>query len=432
MKDKFMEIMLTCATKIQNQKYMIAIKNGFTKLLPVIIIGSFCSLFSNVICSTAEGAISLANIPNLSWLAKLAPIFSTVNYATMNLLAIYAVVLIAIELANYYDYQDKVTCSIIALGSYVSLCGTIVSQEVNGSIVEIADVLSKTFTGVQGLFLAMIVAIIATEIYVKTASVEKFKIHMPDSVPSNVTAAFNALIPGLITMFGISAFGCLFEIIFHMSVFDAVNVIIQKPLQGLLTGLPGYLLIFFMTTVLWLFGIHGTQVLKPIYSAALLAALAENAAGGNNILNDAFRASFTQITGAGITGGLLIAIFVFSKREDWKAIAKLGLPCAIFNINEPVIFGLPIVLNPILAIPFVLAPMASAVFGYFMTSIGFARVMTILSPWTTPIGLQAFLNSGGHIPTAITQLLVVFISFAIYSPFVIMANKMKDQKEENK
>ena len=115
-----------------------------------------------------------------------------------------------------------------------------------------------------------------------------------------------------------------------MTLFEAVNLVIQKPLQGLLTGLPGYLFIFFMTTVLWFFGIHGTQVLKPVYQAALIAAVAENAEaianGGQatNILNDAFRASFTTITGAGVTGGLIIAIFVFSKRDDWKSIATVS------------------------------------------------------------------------------------------------------------
>lgn len=436
MKDKIMDRLLNISTKIQNQKYMTAIKNGFTIMFPLIIIGSFCTLFTNIICSTKEGAFSLANIQGMAWLAKFEPIFSATNYATMNLLALYAVIFIAYELAKHYQLKDKITCAAVAFAAYITLCATIVSVTIEGSTepVEVANVLSSTYTGVQGLFLAMIVAVIATELYRITSKVEKFKIHMPDSVPSNIAAAFNALIPGLIVIFSISAFGCIFDIMIGMTLFEAINLVIQKPLQGLLTGLPGYLFIFFMTTVLWFFGIHGTQVLKPIYQAALIAAVAENAEaianGGQatNILNDAFRASFTTITGAGVTGGLIIAIFIFSKRDDWKAIAKLGIPCAIFNINEPIIFGLPIVLNPILGIPFVLAPICTATFGYFMTKIGFASVMTVISPWTTPAGIQAVLNSAGHLGTAITQLLAIGISFLVYSPFVIAANKMKDNK----
>lgn len=436
MKEKLMDSLLKVSTKIQNQKYMTAIKNGFTIMLPLIIIGSFCTLFTNVICSTKEGALSLANIPGMDWLALLNPIFSTVNYATMNLLAIYAVVLIAYELCMHYNFKDKIMCSVISLGSYISLCATTLSVDAEGKTVNVANVLSSTYTGVQGLFLAMIVAIITTEIYIRMTKVERFKIHMPDTVPSNIAAAFNALIPGLITMFVISTFGCLFQIATGLSFFEAINLVIQKPLQGILTGLPGYLFMFFMTTVLWFFGIHGTQVLKPIYQAVLIAAVAENAemvANGMpaiHILNDAFRASFTTITGAGITGGLILAIFLFSKRDDWKTIAKLGIPCAIFNINEPIIFGLPIVLNPILGIPFMLAPMVSATIGYFLTKIGFAQVMTVISPWTTPAGIQAFLNSGGHLGTAIAQIIAIFAAFLVYTPFVIMANKMKDQKGE--
>ncbi len=439
MKEKLMNSLLKMSTAIQNQKYMTAIKNGFTIMLPLIIIGSFCTLFTNIICSTTPGAFSLANISGLEWLANISPMFSAVNYATMNLLAIYAVLFVAYELAKYYKLKDRITCSAVSLGAYITLCATHVAISVEGVAdpVKVSNVLSSTYTGVQGLFMAMIVAIVATELYRITSGVERFKIHMPDSVPSNIAAAFNALIPGLIIVFAISAFGLIFEIGLNITLFEVINLVIQKPLQGLLTGLPGYCFIFFMSTLLWFFGIHGTQVLKPIYQAALIAAVAENAQAVANgqqatlILNDAFRASFTTITGAGVTGGLILAIFIFSKRDDWKAIAKLSIPCAIFNINEPMIFGLPIVLNPILGIPFMLAPICTAVFGYFMTKIGFATVMTVISPWTTPAGIQAFLNSSGHLGTAITQILAILLAFLIYTPFVIAANKMKEKEELN-
>lgn len=131
------------------------------------------------------------------------------------------------------------------------------------------------------------------------------------------------------------------------------------------------------------------------------------------------------MTGAGVTGGLIIAILVFSKRDDYRSIAKLGIPCGIFNINEPIVFGLPIVMNPILAIPFMLTPVVTSIFAYFMTSIGFCAKLVVNAPWTTPLGLEAFISSGGNFGAVITQLLCVVISFLIYSPFVIMANKQK-------
>lgn len=126
----------------------------------------------------------------------------------------------------------------------------------------------------------------------------------------------------------------------------------------------------------------------------------------------------------------MIAILLFSKRDDYRAIAKIAIPCAIFNINEPVTFGLPIVLNPLLAIPFMIAPAASATFAYFMTSIGFCGKMVVNSPWTTPPVLMGFLSSGGSIGAAITQLLCIGIAAVIYTPFVLAANHQKPVEEE--
>jgi PTS system cellobiose-specific IIC component len=138
---------------------------------------------------------------------------------------------------------------------------------------------------------------------------------------------------------------------------------------------------------------------------------------------------FGTVTGAGITGGLLIAILLFSKREDYRSIAKLAIPCAIFNINEPVTFGLPIVMNPILGIPFILSPIVSVGVGYFLTKIGFCAKMVVNAPWTTPPGLMAFLAGGGSIGAAISQIIVILIAFAIYTPFVLISNKQASGEE---
>ena len=126
----------------------------------------------------------------------------------------------------------------------------------------------------------------------------------------------------------------------------------------------------------------------------------------------------------------MIAILLFSKRDDYRTIAKLSIAPAIFNINETMTFGLPIVLNPILAIPFMFAPVISATFAYWMTVIGFAQVISFQVPWTTPVGIMGFLATGGHIGTAITQIICVILSVVIYTPFVLISNKQA-QMEEN-
>lgn len=436
MKEKLMNGMLAVAGVMQTQRHFAAIKNAFMSLLPIIIIGSFCTLFSNIICNTTPGFVSLANVPGMAFLGNLKPMFDAANYGTMNFIAIGAVILVAMELGEHYGVTDK-ALPVVALACYISLCTFSASGKANdGSEVVIANVLQRMYTNAQGLFVGLIASMGATEIYCRLLKSGKLEIHMPDSVPSNVARSFSILFPSLLTVFAISGLGLLFETITGMSLFNAINVFIQAPLANILTSFPGYITLIFITTVLWSFGIHGTQVTKAVYEPILLAAFAENeaayAAGEAipNIINTPFMSCFSTITGAGITGGLIIAIMLFSKRDDYRAIAKLAIPCAIFNINEPLVFGLPIVMNPILAIPFMIAPAVSATFAYAMTNIGFCARMVVNAPWTTPPGLMAFLSSGGHIGSAITQLICILLAFVIYIPFVLISNKQSAPEEE--
>ena len=430
MNEKFMDVMLTVASKVSNNRILSCIRNAFTDLMPVIIIGSFCTLFANVVCNTTPGYISVANIPGMAWLGALKPLFTAANYGTMNMMAIGIVILLSAQVAESYGNKDKVV-SVLALGSYISLCltsATAVATE-SGEEVTIANVLASNYTNAQGLFVAMIVAISSALIYIKLVNSGKLKISMPDSVPPNIARSFEVLFPATLTILIIAGVGFLFETFLGVTLFQAITNFIQAPLKNVMTGLPGFLLIVLLSVILWFFGIHGTQTLKGIYEPVLLAAFAENEAAylageaAPNIISSPFMSCFSTVTGAGITGGLIIAVLVFSKREDYKSIAKLAIPCGLFNINEPITFGMPIVMNPILGIPFMITPLVTTAFGYFMTSIGFCGRMVVNAPWTTPPGLLAFIASGGSIGAVITQLLCILISFLIYSPFVIAANK---------
>lgn len=434
MKDKFMNMLLQAADFMQTQRHFAAVKNGFAVIMPIILVGSFCTLFSSMVCNTTPGYISLANIPGMSWLGNFRSMFQATNYGTMTLMAFAAAIAISGELAKSYQVHDRVL-PIIVLGCYVSLC-EFTAEAVSGDVVCTAsNVLGSRFTGSQGLFVAMFTALAATEIYCRLLRCKKLEIHLPDSVPENVARSFTVLLPSLLTMFIVSGTGMIFHMIVGMSLFDAIAFAIQTPLTVAVGSLPGYVIIMSMTGVLWFFGIHGSSVLKPIYSAFILGALAANSdaylAGEPipYILNSPFQNCFTITTGAGITGGLIIAILLFSKREDYRSIAKLSIPCAIFNINEPLIFGLPIVMNPIIGIPFILAPAVTSVVGYVLTDIGFCGRMIAEAPWTTPPFLKAFLSAGGDIGAGISELIAIGIATLIYIPFVLISNK-QDQETE--
>lgn len=437
MKEKLMNGFLTFATALQSQRHISAIKNGFTTLLPIIIVGSFCTLFSNIVCNTTPGYVSVANIPGLGFLGQLKPIFDAANYGTMNMLAIGVCILVAMELGATMLGETDWSLPITSIACYVSLVATTTTVTAqSGEVLTVSSVLTANVTSAKGMFVALVAALVSTEIYCRLVKSGKLDIHMPESVPSNVAKSFSVLFPCTLTVFAVSTIGFLFLKLTGMTLPDAIVKFIQAPLSGIMTNWVGFVVLIFMTDVLWIFGIHGTQTLKGIYEPILLAAFAENeaayAAGEAipNIVNTPFMSCFSTVTGAGLTGGLLIAIFLFSKREDYKAIAKLAVPCAIFNINEPLTFGLPIVMNPVLAIPFMIAPAVSNIFGYFMTTIGFCGRMVVNAPWTTPPGLMAFLCSGGNIGAAICQIIVILLAAVVYTPFVIAANSMETPEED--
>ena len=436
MKERLLNLVLRLAKKLQTQRHMVSIRNAFSTMLPIIIAGAFCTLILNVVVSTTSTGISLAKLPGMAWLSHFAPMFNAANYATMNFFAIGIVFLIAMDLARGYGIKDNVV-SMVAIASFVSLCSTSATLVVDGELHTIFNVLPRQFTNAQGLFMGMFAAIASTEIYCRMVKSKKLEITMPSSVPSNVAQPFNVMFPAILTILIVSGFGMVFEMASGRTVYDAINVFIQAPLKGILTGLPGYLVLFVLATLLWSIGINGTMVLRPIYESTMLGALAANldavTAGlpAPNILNTTFTTVFTSGTGAGMTGGLVVALLLFSKRDDYKTIAKLSLVPGFFNINETMTFGLPIVMNPILIIPFVLAPIVSATFGYFMTLIGFATPMVYLVPWTTPPLIKSWLATGGHIGTVVTELLAYGLVFLVYLPFVFITNRQVASEETN-
>ena len=223
MKDKLMEAILKVAEKLQTNRYMSAIRNAFTALLPITICGAFSVLFTSVICTPNEQGISLANFEIFRWLENLNPMFDAAYYATLNFLTIGLVVLIAIELGKQYGIQQDMTLPLVALSCYVTLCATtmIVTND-QGISFDVADVLAVKYTNAQGLFMAMISSILSGEIYIRLVKGGKMRISLPETVPSNVANAFNVLIPGVVTIFIISGIYLFLSTIYYLEQFGCL------------------------------------------------------------------------------------------------------------------------------------------------------------------------------------------------------------------
>ncbi|MCI8981852.1 MAG: PTS sugar transporter subunit IIC [Hungatella sp.] len=432
--DQLTEKALIFASKVSSQKHMCAIKNAFTSLMPVIITGSFCTLITNVVCATEGNGISLGKLPGMHWLSMFTDWFNAANYATLNFFTVAAVVLIGLELGKLNKLNGFMP-GIISLCSFISCLPTVVQITHDDVVIDVANVLGKDYTAARGLFLGIVIALVSVEIYTKLVNSGFLKITMPDSVPSNVAGSFNVLFPSMFTVLICALFNFFTTKVLGMSLYEIIYTFLQTPLEKVMQGLPGLLVLMLVAQLFWAIGIHGNQIIKPVRDPLLNAAILANTdlvaqgitdASRLNIINMSFWDTYMSLGGSGCTIGLLIAIFLFSKRGDYRAIAKLEVAPAIFEINEPMTFGLPIVLNPLLVVPFIITPLVTGTFAYIMTKIGFAGVCVYAMPWTTPPVLSAWLSTGGSIGAIITQLICVGISIAIYMPFVILANKAEE------
>ncbi|ADO58241.1 PTS sugar transporter subunit IIC [Paenibacillus polymyxa] len=424
-KDKLIDGLTSVANAINNFKYIIAIKSAFITLMPVIIVGAFAVLISNVVMDPVNG---LAHFKSFSFLAEYKPIFSSINYASLNILTILAIFMIGLELGKI-NGEKNLFPGLLALICFISVTPTTIELMVNGEMQKVTDVIARQFTDTKSLFLGIFISILSVELYNKLGKSDKLKIKMPESVPSNVAVSFSALIPSIITVTVFSMLGFFFHKFTGLYLYDAVYNVVQQPLETIVQGLPGILVLMLVAQTFWVIGIHGNQMVKPIREPLLLGAITVNMTAYDqglpipNIITMPFWDVYMSIGGSGVTLALLISIMIASKREDMKEITKLSLGPGLFNINEPVIFGLPIMLNPLMAIPFIITPLITGTIGYFSTLLGFAGKAVVMVPWTTPPIINAYLSTGGSIGAVVTQIICIMVAIIIYFPFVKIANK---------
>ncbi|GAB7216685.1 PTS sugar transporter subunit IIC [Dickeya oryzae] len=430
-KDKAIDSLGSFANQFNSLRYIMAIKASFITLMPVIIVGAFSVLISNMVLDPKNG---LASFALFSFLAPLKPIMSGINYATLNFLTIGAVFLIGIELGKINGSRSLFP-GLLAVICFISITPTTIDMVINGQTLPVKDVLARQFSDTKSLFLGMFIAILSVEIYSKLESVEGLRIKMPDSVPPNVSASFSALIPAIITVTLVATFGFTFQKVTGMYLYDAIYMVVQQPLESVVQSLPGLLILMFVAQLFWVIGIHGNQMIKPIREPLLLGAIAVNMTAFEqghevpNIITMPFWDVYMSIGGSGLTIGLLLAVMIASKRREMKEIAKISFGPCIFNINEPVIFGMPIMLNPILAIPFIITPLVTGTIGYFATSMGFAGKAVVMVPWTTPPLINAWLSTAGSMGAVATQVVCIIVATLIYLPFVKVASRRAEQAQ---
>ena len=421
MKDKLQNVLLSISAKVESNKYLGSIKEAFTMFVPFIIVGSFGSML-NILVAGANGLAKW-----VPWLSKLSPAFTTINFVTISCMSLPIAFLIGYKLAEK-EQVPQLESGLIGLLSYLAVCPNTISTVVEGlKDPVVVNGLGAGVIGAQGLFVSMIMSILAVKLFKVLTNIDAIKIKMPDSVPTGIARSFNILIPIFIIITVFSVAGCLFNAYTGNYINVWIYNIIQVPLQALANTTVGIVILSLVNQIFWFLGIHGGMVIEGVRGPLSAAGIAENIsavqAGGvaTNILTRGFWTSFVVVGGGGITLSLLIAIFIFSKREDHKSIAKFSLIPGICGINEPVVFGLPLVLNPIFAIPFIINSAIAALIAIGATNIGFITCGILDCPPGLPVFITGFISYGFN--GIIVQAIILAVTFVIWIPFVLLSNK---------
>lgn len=411
------------STKLGNQRHLQAISNGMMMSLALIVVGSIFLIIANPPINLDLVDMNTSNIfmkGLISWKQWAVANYNTITIPytmTMGLIGLVTAFGVGYYLAESYKMKA-------AINGIISMCVFLmIAAPVN------EGQLSMAYLGADGLFVALIVGLLSVEICRVVG--QRVVFTFPDSVPSAVTNFVNSLLPlaaNIIIIYGIN-------LIFISTTGKALPELIMSVLTPAISGVDNvwaYMGIFAFSNILWLFGINGSSIIFPIVftlgitNTGLNAELVNAGQSAEHIMNlQMYR--YAVLGGGGNTLGLVL-LMCFSQVKHLRSIGKLSVVPGICGINEPVIFGGPIVLNPILAIPFVLMPCISIGLGYWVQSIGLVNLGYIVDPSFTPFFAQGFL-SALDMRNVIFMCVLIVISMAVYYPFFKVYEKSLMEKE---
>lgn len=416
--------LMPISTKLSENKYLSALQDGLMFSMPILIVGSICIIIGDFPLPIFQE--TMTSLLGDIWGTWCWDIMVPATTGLVSLLSI-------IGIANSLAIKNKVE-SLSAVGISLSAYFILLAQMEDGGF-------AVSNFEAQGLFTAMITALVATSIYSYVIN-KNWIIRMPESVPSFVARSFNALIPAAVTLPIFLIVRILVSLTPYGTVTSFVIQALQMPLANITTSLIGTLFASFLNSFIWFFGIHGSSVVDSFMDPIWYATRAENLAIYQTaatavrpyIVTMDFINFFVFLTGSGITLPLTIIMAYKCKSKRLKQIGKLSILPGIFNVNEPVIFGMPIVLNPMMLVPFVLAPTCSVLIAYLSMYMGLVPYPTgVTIPWTTPAPIAGWLMCNDW-RGGLLQIVVLIVSGLIYYPFIKSLDKkyIVEENEEKK
>lgn len=423
--DRFMKgiekFLMPAANMIQKNKILQCISQGLMSTMSIMMIGAFASILQGLPIDAYQTFLIDSHLNTI--------LQNLVNIST-NMLALYVSFAVAYSYIKRTAY-DPFAAGLISIASFLIVTPFVTTGEGYMAVTN----LPLNWLGSQGIFTAMIIGVISALIY-QWFNQKNFVIKMPEGVPEFVSRSFSGILPGLSIVVIFAALSYAVTFTQYESIHALIYGLIQVPLSNIGTSIWAALLIYILSGLCWFFGIHGIAVMTvimPVWAAAdaenmsLIAAGVANADLPNIITYNWVNAVAT-IGGAGCTIGLVFWMSLKGKSERYKALGRLALVPGVFNINEPVVFGAPCVLNPILAIPFIFLPCIFIAIAYGLVLAGILPISNgIGAPMGTPLILQGIFNGGWRL--AVFQAFAILVSIIVYYPFFKILDKKAVEEE---
>ena len=414
------EKLVPVAAWVAENKYVNGIRRAFIMMMPLLMIGSiFLMITAFPLPAYQRG---MASLLGENW----KDIFDIPVSATFNLIALFVSFLVAQQLAKQFEL-DSIAVGLLSLASFLILTPL-------GNTSEFGQVITFTWLGSKGMFVAMVIGVVTVKIFHFFVK-KDILVKMPDGVPPEVIKSFEALIPGTVILAIALLLRVGMEHTSYGTIHDFVYKVLALPLRALGTSYIGSICTVFAISILWSVGINSGSMVNGFVRPFWLENQAENIAAlqaGQPLPHVITEQFFDMIFmgGAGATLSLLLAIVIFAKSKHIKSVGAIGIVPGIFNINEPVLFGLPIILNPIMLIPFNIVPMVFVTTQYIAMNIGLvSKPLGVAFPWPTPAVISGFITVG-DLTGSLMQLANLIIGAMIYLPFLRIIDKASKKEED--
>lgn len=419
---------LPLANRLAQVRFLVALRNAFVSIMPITIAGSLAVLIKSLLAVAQK---------QLEWktfalaLTPLAGISDIVWRGSFSLFALFLAVALGYQLAKTFE-ANRLAGAIISLASFMMSVANFVEIKNHGDHAVIKNAFDISQFSTTGIFTAILFSSFGFGIFIICFKA-RLTLHLRANLPHAEQAAFDALIPGIIALFGVGGVNYVFQLATGTYFGNWLLKTIQNPLVKMGQGFGMILLVTLLIQVFSFFGLNGLAVLAPILDSIWLTAQNINVTAAANGQVPKFiwvRGSFDAFAWFGGSGGalaLVIAILIFSKRADFRTVAKVALAPGIFNISEPIIYGIPVVLNPIYLIPFIFAPIVNVIFSYWMTLMGLVNPVQVAVPSIMPPIIGPFLACNYDWRAIVLSIINIIIAILIWMPFVLAADKIADE-----